>query len=64
MDHEVHASEILFIRKEIFLAPVVEVGDSSHGYKVETGGDDLILEDIAGKNCDVMTSTAEMLGDS
>jgi hypothetical protein len=60
--HEVRAPKIPSIRKEIFCAAVVEVGDSSKGYKVETGGNDFVSEDVGGQNCNVMTGAAEMLG--
>jgi hypothetical protein len=46
----VHAAKTPLIRKEIFEATVVEVGDPRKGYKVETGGDDFISEDVGGKN--------------
>ncbi len=64
VDHEVHVAEIPLIRKEIFRATVVVVGYSCKGYKVETGGDDFVFEDVAGKNSNGMTGAVEMLSDS
>ena len=64
VDQEVYVPEIPLVRKKIFLATVVEVGNSCKGYKVETGGDDFVFEDVASKNSNGMTGAVEMLSDS